>query len=102
LHRLINEIDHSDALKNNTLRWREKGAKNGPFHLPLRVRGAEEDDPMTKLSPKAVRFVDAAVISSEGEQIRAVWSAFKRDPATDLPDEVARGVPGSCGSVPIS
>jgi hypothetical protein len=28
-HRLINEIDHSDALKNNTFRWREKGPRMG-------------------------------------------------------------------------
>jgi hypothetical protein len=50
---------------------------------------------MTKLSPKAVRFVDAAVISSGGGQLRAVWSAFKRDPARDLPGEVARAVLGA-------
>jgi hypothetical protein len=28
LHRPINEIDHSDPLKNNTLRLREKGDEN--------------------------------------------------------------------------
>jgi hypothetical protein len=50
---------------------------------------------MTKLSPKAVRFVDAAVISSESDQIRAVWSTFKRDPARELPDEVALAVLGA-------
>ena len=47
---------------------------------------------MTKVSPKAVRFVDAAVVGSESDQIRAAWSAFKREPAKELPDEVARVV----------
>jgi hypothetical protein len=42
LHRLINEFDHSDPLKNNTLRWREKKAENGPFPLPLRRRAPPE------------------------------------------------------------
>jgi hypothetical protein len=41
LHRLINEIDHSNALKNNTLRWRKKGAENAAISVPRRVRGAE-------------------------------------------------------------
>lgn len=50
---------------------------------------------MTKLSPKAVRFVDSAVIKSESNQIRAVWSAFKREPAKELSDEVARAVLGA-------
>ena len=50
---------------------------------------------MTQLSPQAVRFVDAALISSESDQIRAVWSAFKPDPAMELPDEVARAVLGA-------
>src|SRR5438034_11670690 len=50
---------------------------------------------MTKLSSKAVRFVDAAVISSESQQINAVWSAFKREPKKELPDEVARAVLGA-------
>src|SRR6516162_8203442 len=50
---------------------------------------------MTKLSPKAVRFVDAAVDRSESREIQAVWSAFKRDPSAELPDEVARAVLGA-------
>ena|SRR5437899_1192244 len=50
---------------------------------------------MTTLSPKAVRFVDAAVIGSESDQIRAVWSAFKREPTKELSDEVARAVLGA-------
>lgn len=47
---------------------------------------------MTKLSPKAVRFVDTAVIKSERDEIRAVWNAFKRDPSKELSEEVARAV----------
>jgi hypothetical protein len=50
---------------------------------------------MTKLSPKAVRFVDSAVIKSESGEIRAVWNAFKRDPSKELSDEVARAVLGA-------
>ena len=50
---------------------------------------------MTKLSAKAVRFVDAAVIRSGSEATRAVWHAFKREPARELPDEVARAVLGA-------
>jgi hypothetical protein len=45
---------------------------------------------MTTLSPKALRFVDAAVVKSDSDQIRAVWNAFKREPAKELSDEVAR------------
>jgi hypothetical protein len=50
---------------------------------------------MTKLSPKAMRFVEAAIIGSESRQLQAVWSAFKREPVTELPDEVARAVLGA-------
>ena len=47
---------------------------------------------MTKLSPKAFRFVDAAVIRSENEETRAIWNGFKREGAQELSDEVARAV----------
>ena len=50
---------------------------------------------MTNLSPKAMRFIDAAVIKSQSEQIRATWNAFKREPATELSEEVARAVLGA-------
>jgi hypothetical protein len=50
---------------------------------------------MTTLSPKAIRFVDAAVIKSESEQIRATWNAFNREPARELSEEVARAVLGA-------
>lgn len=50
---------------------------------------------MTKLSPKAVRFVDSAVIKSESDEIRAVWNAFKGDPSKELSAEVARAVLGA-------
>jgi hypothetical protein len=39
-----------------------------------------------------MRFVDAAVEKSESRQIQAVWSAFKREPSRELPDDVARAV----------
>ena len=47
---------------------------------------------MTKLSPKAMRFVDAAVAKSQSRKVQAVWSAFQRQPSTELPDDVARAV----------
>jgi hypothetical protein len=47
---------------------------------------------MTKLSPKAFRFVDAAVIRSEDKAIRAIWNGFKGERAPELSDEVARAV----------
>lgn len=50
---------------------------------------------MTKLSPKAVRFVDSAVMKCESDQVRAVWNAFKRDSSKELSDEVARAVLGA-------
>jgi hypothetical protein len=42
-----------------------------------------------------MRFVDAAVIASESDQIRAVWSAFEREPVKELSDEVAQAVLGA-------
>jgi hypothetical protein len=50
---------------------------------------------MTKLSPKAMRFVDAAVTKSNSDQIRTVWNAHLRAPATELSDEVARAALGA-------
>jgi hypothetical protein len=50
---------------------------------------------MTKLSPKAMRFVDAAVLKSESDQTRATWNAFKREQAKELSEEVARAVLGA-------
>ncbi len=50
---------------------------------------------MTKLSPKAMRFIDAAVTKSESKEIRATWKAFKRNPSKELSDEVARTVLGA-------
>jgi hypothetical protein len=47
---------------------------------------------MTKLSPKAFRFVDAAVVRSESEGVRSVWNRFKREQTQELSDEVARVV----------
>jgi hypothetical protein len=45
---------------------------------------------MTKLSPKALRFIDAAVAQSKDARVKAAWKGFERDPAKELPDTVAR------------
>jgi hypothetical protein len=45
---------------------------------------------MTKLSPKALRFIDAAVAESKDARVKAAWNGFNRDPAKELPDPVAR------------
>ena len=45
---------------------------------------------MTKLSPKALRFIDAAVAESKDARVKAAWNGFDRDRAKDLPDTVAR------------
>ena len=45
---------------------------------------------MTKLSPKALRFIDAAVAESADARVKAAWNGFDRDPATEPPDMVAR------------
>jgi|SRR6516162_2264011 hypothetical protein len=47
---------------------------------------------MTKLSPKAVRFVDAAVAALGNDEITAVWHGFEPKAANDLPDSVAKAV----------
>jgi hypothetical protein len=43
---------------------------------------------MTKLSPKAMRFIDRAVTMSKEDQIRKAWSAFDRGSGADLPDAI--------------
>ena len=45
-----------------------------------------------KLSPKAFRFVDAAILRSESEDVRSVWDGFKREPTQELSDALARAV----------
>jgi hypothetical protein len=55
----------------------------------------EQGDAMTKLSPKAMRFVDAAVTKSNSDQIRAVWNAYLHAPAKQLSDEVAQAALGA-------
>jgi hypothetical protein len=44
---------------------------------------------MTKLSPKALRFIDAAVAASKDARIKAAWNGFGHDPAKELSDSVA-------------
>ena len=45
---------------------------------------------MTKLSPKALRFIDAAVAESKDARIKAAWNGFKPDRAKGLPNSAAR------------
>ena len=45
---------------------------------------------MTKLSPKALRFIDAAVAQSKDARVKAAWNGFDRASAKELPDSVAR------------
>jgi hypothetical protein len=53
---------------------------------------AVEDDAMTKLSAKAFRFVDAAVVRSESGDVRSVWNSFKIGQTQELSDEAAQVV----------
>jgi hypothetical protein len=43
-----------------------------------------------KLSPKALRLVDAAVRRSENAQLQAAWASYDHDPAKDLPERAGR------------
>jgi hypothetical protein len=45
---------------------------------------------MTRLSPKAVRFIDRAVTMSKNDRIRKVWKAFDGRNDGELPDRIAR------------
>ena len=45
---------------------------------------------MTKLSPKALRFIDAAVAASRDAHIKAAWKGFDRNAAKELPGSIAR------------
>lgn len=45
---------------------------------------------MTKLSPKALRFIDAAINATQNHQARAIWAAFDRSNREHLPEPVAR------------
>jgi hypothetical protein len=45
---------------------------------------------MTKLSPKAMRFIDRAVTNSTQDQIRKTWSNLDRGRGAELPDAFAR------------
>src|SRR5205823_2111730 len=45
---------------------------------------------MTKLSPKARRFIDAAVAASKDARLKAVWKEFRRNPTEELSDSIAR------------
>jgi|ERR1700746_2526873 hypothetical protein len=44
---------------------------------------------MTKLSPKATRFIEAAIAEMGDEGIKAIWASAKHDPNSELPDAVA-------------
>ena len=45
---------------------------------------------MTKLSPKALRFIDAAVAESTDARVKATWKGFDRSSPKELPGPVAR------------
>jgi len=47
---------------------------------------------MTKLSPKATRFIDVAMDETADRDIKTVWASIRHDPGTELPDRVARAV----------
>ena len=45
---------------------------------------------MTKLSPKAMRYVDMAMRDIPSMDTKTIWSAADRDPSKDLPEHVAK------------
>jgi len=47
---------------------------------------------MTKLSPKATRFIETAVYDMEDSDIKAILASVGHDPGTEIPDPVARAV----------
>lgn len=47
---------------------------------------------MTKLSPKATRFIEAAVDDMADRDIKAIWTSVRHDPGTEIPNPVARAV----------
>ena len=47
---------------------------------------------MTKLSPKATRFIEAAVDDMADRDIKAIWTSIRHDPGAEIPDPVARAV----------
>jgi hypothetical protein len=47
---------------------------------------------MTKLTPKATRFIGAAVDEMADRQVSAIWASVNHDPGTELPDHVADAV----------
>jgi hypothetical protein len=45
---------------------------------------------MPKLSPKALRFIDAAMNETQDDTARAAWARFGRSAANELPAPLAR------------
>ena len=45
---------------------------------------------MTRLSPKAIRFIDRAVTMSKHDRIRSVWNTFDDRIGGELPDRIAQ------------
>jgi hypothetical protein len=45
---------------------------------------------MTRLSPKAIRFIDRAVTMSKHDRVRNVWNTFDDRNGEKLPDRIAR------------
>jgi hypothetical protein len=48
------------------------------------------DDVMTRFSPKATRFIEAAVDELADHDVKAIWMSAGHDPGTEVPDHVAR------------
>jgi hypothetical protein len=48
------------------------------------------DDIMTRFSPKATRFIEAAVDELADHDVKAIWMSAGHDPGTEVPDHVAR------------
>jgi hypothetical protein len=44
---------------------------------------------MTKISPKARRFIDEAIKATQDHSAKTAWARFGRTGASDLPDPVA-------------
>jgi hypothetical protein len=49
-----------------------------------------KDRKMTRLSPKAIRFIGRAVTLSKHDRIRKVWSTLDGRNGGELPDRIAR------------
>ena len=56
---------------------------------------------MTTLSPKARRFIDAAMERTDDASARSIWNALDRDVGGPLPDAAARAIRRPYGLPPL-